>query len=76
MRKVTVSEYIKLGAKIRYYRQLMGINQSELAEIVCISPQYLSKIECGRRIPSIPIMAAIAKALNMSIAELLKETGL
>ena len=42
--------YRKMGAKIRYYRQLKGINQTDFAIKVSISSQYLSKIENGKRI--------------------------
>lgn len=45
--------YRKMGAKIRYYRQVKGINQTDFAIKVSISSQYLSKIENGKRIPSL-----------------------
>ena len=41
--------YRKMGAKIRYYRQVKGINQTDFAIKVSISSQYLSKIENGDR---------------------------
>ena len=59
--------YRKMGAKIRYYRQLKGINQTDFAIKVSISSQYLSKIENGKRIPSL----SIAEALEVEVAELL-----
>ena len=59
--------YRKMGAKIRYYRQLKGINQTDFA----INSQYLSKIENGKRIPSLPVLLSIAEALEVEVAELL-----
>lgn len=59
--------YRKMGAKIRYYRQVKGINQTDFAIKVSISSQYLSKIENGKRIPSL----SIAEALEVEVAELL-----
>lgn len=63
--------YCKMGAKIRYYRQLKGINQTDFAIKVSISSQYLSKIENGKRIPSLPVLLSIAEALEVEVAELL-----
>lgn len=63
--------YKRMGAKIRYYRQLKDLNQTQFAEIICISPQYLSKIEYGKRVPSVEILISIAKALDVDISELL-----
>ena len=63
--------YRKMGAKIRYYRKLKGINQTDFAIKVSISSQYLSKIENGKRIPSLPVLLSIAEALEVEVAELL-----
>ena len=60
--------YRKMGAKIRYYRQLKGINQTDFAIKVSISSQYLSKIENGKRIPSLPVLLSIAEALEVDVA--------
>lgn len=68
--------YKKMGAKIRYYRQLKGLNQTKFAEIISISPQYLSKIEYGKRVPSVQILVSIASALNVSIADIINEKDL
>lgn len=64
--------YRKIGAKIRYYRQLKGINQTDFAVQLSISSQYLSKIENGKRIPSLPVLLSIADELGVAVAELLK----
>lgn len=63
--------YRKIGAKIRYYRQLKGTNQTEFAAQLSISSQYLSKIENSKRIPSLPVLLSIAEALEIELAELL-----
>lgn len=63
--------YRKMGAKIRYYRQLKGINQTDFSVQLSISSQYLSKIENGKRIPSLPVLLSIAEALGIELAELL-----
>lgn len=61
--------YRKMGAKIRYYRQVKGINQTDFAIKVSISSQYLSKIENGKRIPSLPVLLSIAEALEVEVAD-------
>ena len=38
----------RLGAKIKYYRTIGGMNQTVLANKLGISYQYLSRIECGK----------------------------
>ena len=68
--------YRKMGAKIRYYRQVKGINQTDFAIKVSISSQYLSKIENGKRIPSLPVLLSIAEALEVEVAELLARKNL
>ncbi len=37
--------YIKIGLKIAYYRKLNGMTQENLAELIGISPGYLSQVE-------------------------------
>lgn len=37
--------YIMLGLKIAYYRKSNGLSQSELSELVHITPKYLSLVE-------------------------------
>ncbi len=37
--------YIQIGLKIAYYRKLQNLTQEQLADIIGISPGYLSQIE-------------------------------
>jgi len=37
--------YIQIGLKIAYYRRLHNLTQEQLADIIGISPGYLSQIE-------------------------------
>lgn len=68
---MTEERYRRIGAKIKYYRQMKGFSQSELADIAGISPQYLSKIECGRQTPSIPVLLLLAEKLVVDASCLL-----
>ena len=47
------------------------MTQAELAEKIDISEKYLSRIECGRQLPSILIVAKICEVLCISVDELL-----
>ncbi len=69
-------EYKKMGAKIKYYRQLMGQSQSVLADRVGISAQYLSRIECGRQVPSMQVLLLLAKNLNVNLAVLVSKDNI
>ncbi|MCE5236396.1 MAG: helix-turn-helix transcriptional regulator [Clostridiaceae bacterium] len=37
--------YIEIGLKIAYYRKLNGMTQEQLAELVGLSPGYVSQVE-------------------------------
>ena len=62
------------GNRIRYYRKQMDMEQVDFAQEVGITPQYLSKIECGCAKPSLDLLFLIAKCLNVDIVELIKDT--
>ena len=64
-------EYKKMGAKIKYYRQLAVISQSKLAENVGISAQYLSRIERGKQMPSVQVLLLIAQNLQVDVSRLI-----
>ena len=62
-----------LGAKIKYYRTIGGINQTILANKLGISYQYLSRIECGKQRPSFPLLVALAEELHVDMASLVSD---
>lgn len=68
-------KYKKIGARIVYYRKLKGMTQEYLAELVGISPQYLSKIENGnyKNSVSFSVLIKIAEKLNVKIAQLVQD---
>jgi transcriptional regulator with XRE-family HTH domain len=59
--------------RVRTVRNSKDMTQNELAEKAEIAQAYLSEIETGKTIPSIPVLRRIAKALGVSVAELLDE---
>lgn len=62
----------KLGKKIKKLRTNLGLSQDELARKADVSYTTLTKIETGViKKPSMYVVAKIAKALNISIEELI-----
>lgn len=53
------------------YRNHRGMKQGELAAAAGIHPVYLSQIETGKRTGSTKTLAAIAKALGVTVDDLL-----
>ena len=57
---------MSLGNNIKKYRHDLGITQEELAGILCITSQAVSKWESGAGMPDVTQIVPLAKALNVS----------
>ena len=62
---------LQIDKKIRQYRKQMDITQGELARILGVSPQSVSKWETGEGYPDITLLPKIANYFNVSIDLLL-----
>lgn len=62
-----------LGKKIKELREKNKITQSEIAEILEVSPATISKYEAGTLEPNIEALKKISSTFNISIDELIKE---
>ena len=62
---------IKLGHSVHDYRKLRGLSQQELAGSADLDRAYISAVEHGKQNISIGAISKLAKALNLSIEELL-----
>ena len=62
-----------IGNVFRRLRRERGITLRELAELAQVSVPYLSEIERGRKEPSSEILAAICRALELELSDLLAE---
>jgi transcriptional regulator with XRE-family HTH domain len=60
-----------LGPRLRTTREQRGDRLVDTADKAGISPQYLSEIERGRKEPSSEMIAAVAGALGLDLADLL-----
>ena len=63
-----------IGENIKRIRKEKHITQRALGDIVGVSNTYLSDMEVGRTNPSIKTLKKIAKGLEVSYVELLKDT--
>ena len=69
---IEVADRVVAGeSPISVYRNYRGMTQQELASIAGINPVYLSQIETGKRSGSTKTLAALAKALNVTVDELI-----
>lgn len=61
---------IKIGSRIRYFRNLKELSQEKLALEAGLNPAFLGHIERGLKCPTIDTLSKIAIALNISLSEL------
>ena len=57
---------MSLGNNIKKYRHDLGITQEELAGILCVTGQAVSKWESGAGLPDVTQIVPLAQALNVS----------
>jgi transcriptional regulator with XRE-family HTH domain len=62
-----------VGRNAARLRKEAGLTQEQLAERSGLSQQYLSKLESGRRNPTVVTLYEIATALGVSHVELVRE---
>lgn len=62
-----VINYDKLGKKIREERVSRNLTQEEFAELISISPTFMSDIENGKRKLGLKTLFKVASVLNLSI---------
>ena len=62
---------MEIGKNIKEYRELRGLKQKELSNLLNIPASTLANYEIGRREPSIDTLKRISKALDVHIINLL-----
>lgn len=62
---------MKLGEKIKSLRRGKNISQEELAAMLKINRNYLSRIETGKSDPTASVLKNIAKLFNVDLNSLL-----
>jgi len=61
----------RIGVRIRALRQEAKVTQERLAWDCDLDKGYLSQVEAGKRVPSVPVLVAIARRLRLEPADLL-----
>ena len=59
-----------IGSRIRTRREGRGMSQSQLSDLAGCSKSAISGIEAGRSLPSLPLAARLAEALDTTIDEI------
>ncbi|MHB1064345.1 MAG: helix-turn-helix domain-containing protein [Georgenia sp.] len=66
-------DLVTLGARIRHTRQARGLTLAQLAVRVDRAQSLLSQIENGRREPRLALLSVIARELDVTVADLMKD---
>ncbi len=61
----------EIGIRIRKYRELRGLSQKELSDLIGVSNSRVSNWEQGINRPNADIISDLCKALDVSPSELL-----
>ena len=56
-----------IGAKIKFYRQQQRLTQEEFAEIIGVSPGYISRLERGIKRASLETLVEISRTLDVTL---------
>jgi transcriptional regulator with XRE-family HTH domain len=64
---VIQDELIELGKKLQKRRKELGFTQESFAEAMDVSANSVKYIEQGRRIPSLPMLMRLVRALKLKL---------
>ena len=67
-----MNESEKLGKNLKRIRTAKGISQGEISRILEVDKSFVSNIENGKTNPTLATIAKIAKAIRVSVGELMK----
>ncbi|MBI5894255.1 MAG: helix-turn-helix transcriptional regulator [Deltaproteobacteria bacterium] len=59
-----------IGKRIQALRKAHRLSQEQVAEKADISPNYLSRIECGKENPTLDMLIKLAHALEVEMWEI------
>ena len=66
---------MSLSENIQRYRSRAGLSQTELAKLVGIDQSAVCKMEKGLFVPTVMVLDGIARALNVSLDDLVHGSG-
>ena len=62
----------QMGSRIRRLRKAKGMSQQDIADKARLTRVFITRVEAGQQDPSLSTINAIARALDVSAAELMK----
>ena len=65
-----------VAARIKYFRHVRDFSQEDLALRANINPAYFGQVERGLKCPTIDTLYKIARALDVTLPELLRTDAL
>ncbi|MFY0516197.1 helix-turn-helix domain-containing protein [Lysinibacillus sp. UGB7] len=71
-----MADLIKLGEVIHEARIDSEYSLSELSRVIEVSQSYISRIESGKRKPSVTVLSKLAIELDLDIKDLMQLAGL
>jgi transcriptional regulator with XRE-family HTH domain len=69
------SPEIRIGERLRFYRQAKGKTQAVVAGLAGVTEDYLSQIERGLKTPTLALLHRFSKILGVRVSELLGESA-
>jgi DNA-binding XRE family transcriptional regulator len=69
MRKTRFSA--RIGKHLRHTRRMKDVTQEELAELLDVSVDWISRLERGVKLPNLKFLFRMAKALRLPMKDLL-----
>lgn len=76
MKDMFFEEYRNLGLSIAYFRKAKGITQQQLAELLDINCQTVSRMENANTGISADMLFALSKVLNVKLGDLFTHANL
>ena len=62
-------DIIQVGERIKFLRELKGLNRNQLATKAGVLPTYIYQLEKGEKSPTVEYLGFICFALNISLSE-------
>lgn len=72
---MSASPEVRIGERLRFYRQAKGKTQVVVAGLAGVTEDYLSQIERGLKTPTLPLLHRFSKILGVRVSELLGESA-
>ena len=66
------NEAVKLGLNLKKIRVEKSISQGDISRALKVARSFISDLENGKRNPTLSTIAKLAKAVGVSVGELMK----